>query len=179
MQYELSSGTEVLTAEQITLPAGEYSQVQFVTALFVKGKTPKRWKDFPDGESNWASLPPEEQRQMAEQLKNAVLNGKVKNLWLSFDPYGEDYALNVDFDKGWAALLYNACDECAAAPYDPDRPDGREDAPVDIGGQTPVPKMCAIEDIEKAARIILHFLETGRLSPETKWAVNAQGGLPW
>ena len=179
MKHELSQGTEILTADQITLPTGECGEVKYVTAHFLKGKTPGLWKDFPDGESNWFTLPPEEQTQMAEQLKNAILNGEAKNLWLSFDPYGEDYALNADFDKGWAALLYNACDECAAAPYSPDCPDGQENAPVDIGGQTPVPKMCAIEGMEKAARIILHFLETGKLSPETKWAVNSQGGLPW
>ena len=94
-------------------------------------------------------------------------------------PAGGGDFLSVDFDRGWAALLYNAIDQCAVAPCDPDRPDGREDAPVDIGGQTPVPKMCALEDLEKAARIVLHFLETGRLSPETAWAVNGAGELPW
>ena len=179
MKYELSPGTEILTADQITLPTGECGEVQYVTAHFIKGEPPKLWKDFSDDESNWSALPPEERTRMTEELKNAILSGKVKNLWLSFDPCGEDCALNVDFDKGWAAFLYNACDECAAAPYNPDCPDAWENAPVDIGGQTPVPRMCALEDQEKAARVVLHFLETGKLSPETKWAVNTQGDLPW
>ena len=116
---------------------------------------------------------------MAEQLKNAILNEKVHDICLSFEPWGEDCFLSVDFDKGWAAILYNACDECAAAPCDPDRPDGLEDAPVDIGGQTPVPKMCGVEGLEKAAQIVLYFLETGKLPPETRWAVNMEGDLPW
>ena len=51
--------------------------------------------------------------------------------------------------------------------------------PVDIGGQTPVPKLCGVEGLEKAARIVLYFLQTGKLSPETKWAVNMEGDLPW
>ena len=177
--FKLEEKTQVLCAGEIELPTGEFDQVQYVSARFVKGKTPKRWKDFSDDESNWANLPPEEAQQMAEQLKNAILNGKVQDITLSFEPWGEDCFLSVDFDKGWAAILYNACDECAAAPCDPDRPDGLEDAPVDIGGQTPVPKLCGVEGLEKAARIVLYFLQTGKLSPETKWAVNMEGDLPW
>ena len=178
MTYELPEGTRILSAGEVELPTGECSRVQYVLADFVQGKAPELWKDLPDDERNWSSLPPEEQRRMAEQLRDAIARGAVKDLSLSFDPWGEDYFLSVDFDQGWAAPLYNACDECGAAPYDPDRPDGWEDAPVDIGGQTPVPKMYALEDMEKAARVILCFLETGKLSSESKWAVNSQGGLP-
>lgn len=177
--FKLEEGTKILDVDQFTLPTGEFDRIQFVTARFAKGKTPKSWKNFPDDGSNWASLPPEEARRMAEQLKNAIINGKVHELCLSFEPWGEDYFLSVNFDQGWAAILYNACDECAAAPCDPDRPDGLEDAPVDIGGQTPVPRMCGVEGLEKAARIVLCLLETGKLSAETKWAVDLEGGLPW
>ena len=177
--FKLEEKTQVLCAGEIELPTGEFDQVQYVAVRFEKGKTPKGWKDFSDDESNWANLPPEEVQQMAEQLKNAILNGKVQDITLSFEPWGEDCFLSVDFDKGWAAILYNACDECAAAPCDPDRPGGLEDAPVDIGGQTPVPKLCGVEGLEKAARIVLYFLQTGKLSPETKWAVNMEGDLPW
>ena len=177
--FKLEEKTQILSAGEIDLPTGDFDRIQHVSARFVKGKTPKRWKDFSDDESNWASLPPEEAKLMAEQLKNAIINGKVCDLCLSFEPWGEDYFLSVDFDRGWAAILYNACDECAAAPCGPDRPDGLEDAPVDIGGQTPVPKMCGVDGLEKAARIVLYFLETGKLSPETKWAVNLEGDLPW
>ena len=177
--FKLEEKTQVLCAGEIELPTGEFDQVQYVAVRFEKGKTPKGWKDFSDDESNWANLPPEEVQQMAEQLKNAILNGKVQDIPLSFEPWGEDCFLSVDFDKGWAAILYNACDECAAAPCDPDRPGGLEDAPVDIGGQTPVPKLCGVEGLEKAARIVLYFLQTGKLSPETKWAVNMEGDLPW
>ena len=177
--FKLEEKTQILSAGEIELPTGEFDRIQYAAVRFHKGKTPKCWKDFSDDESNWASLPPEEARLMAEQLKNAILNEKVHDICLSFEPWGEDCFLSVDFDKGWAAILYNACDECAAAPCDPDRPDGLEDAPVDIGGQTPVPKMCGVEGLEKAAQIVLYFLETGKLSPETRWAVNMEGDLPW
>ena len=177
--FKLEEKTQILSAGEIELPTGEFDRIQYAAVRFHKGKTPKCWKDFSDDESNWASLPPEEARLMAEQLKNAILNEKVHDICLRFEPWGEDCFLSVDFDKGWAAILYNACDECAAAPCDPDRPDGLEDAPVDIGGQTPVPKMCGVEGLEKAAQIVLYFLETGKLPPETRWAVNMEGDLPW
>lgn len=177
--FQLSPKTKILTADQIDLPTGDNQQVQYVTAHFAQGKTPKRWKDFPDAESNWANLSPEEARLMAEELKNAIVSGKVRQLWLSFDPWGEDDFLSVDFDRGRAALLYNAIDLCGITPCDPDRPDAWEDAHVDIGGQTAVPMARALEDMDLVARIILYFLENGKLSPETKWAVEPTGGLPW
>ncbi|MCI8423233.1 MAG: hypothetical protein HFF50_06860 [Lawsonibacter sp.] len=176
--FELSEGTQILRADEIDLPTGEFSRIQFVTACFAPGGTPKDWLPFEENESNWASLTPEVQTRMVEQLKGAICGGKVREISLSFEPWGEDHFLSAEFDQGWAAILYNACDECGVALYS-DRPDGLEDAPVDIGGQTPVPKMCAIEDLEKAARAVSCFLETGRLSPETTWAVNLEGDLPW
>ena len=131
--FQPGPGTKILTADQIELPTGDYKEVQHVTAHFVRGKTPKRWKDFPDGESNWANLSPEEARSMAEQLKNAIVYGKIQNLRVSFDPWGEDDFLSVDFDQGRAALLYNAIDLCGISPCDPERPDAWEDAHAEIG----------------------------------------------
>jgi hypothetical protein len=176
--FQLNPKTEILSAEQVDLPTGDFSRIQYAAVCFAPGRTPERWKDFPDGGGNWAGLPPEEARRMAEQLKSAIASGGVQELCLSFDSWGEDYFLYAGFAGGWAAMLYNACDECGAAPCDPDRPDAWEDAHADIGGQTPVPMACALEDLEKAGRIVLCFLETGKLSPETMWAVN-RDGLPW
>lgn len=173
--FQLSPDTEILTAVDL----GGRRRIQYASAAFLRGRTPGGWKDFPDGEGNWARLPTEEALLMAEQLEEAVVKGAVEELCLSFDPWGEDEFLCAFFRGGRAALLYNACDGCGAAPWDPDRPDAWEDAQVDIGGQTPVPMASALEDLEKAGRILRRFLETGTLSPETKWAVNRQGGLPW
>ena len=177
--FQLRPGTNILTGDQIDLPTGDYQEIRYAAVHFLRGETPELWKNFPDGESNWANLSPEEARLMAEQLKNAIVSGKVQNLWLSFDPWGEDYFLSADFDRGRAALLYNAIDLCGITPCGPDRPDAWEDAHVDIGGQTPVPMACALEDMDQTARIILYFLDSGKLSPEIKWAVESTGGLPW
>lgn len=177
--FQLEKNTQILDVEQICLPTGEFDQIQYVAAYFLEGKTPESWKDFQEDECNWASLPLEKARLMSEELNSAITDGNVCGLCLGFEPWGEDYFLSVEFDQGWASMLYNAIDECCAAPCDPERPDGLEEAPVDIGGQTPVPKMCAVERLEKAAQIVLCLLETGGLSAETKWAVNTEGGLPW
>lgn len=42
-------------------------------------------------------------------------------------------------------------------------------APVDIGGQSLVPKRFALDDMSLVARIAAHFLETGQLCPGTQW----------
>lgn len=177
--FQLEKNTQILDAEQICLPTGEFDRIQYVAACFLEGETPEGWRDFQEDAHNWAALPPEKACLMSKELNSAIAAGKVCELCLGFEPWGEDYFLSVEFDQGWAAMLYNAIDACCAAPCDPERPDGLEDAPVDIGGQTPVPKLCAVEGLEKAAQIVQCLLETGKLSPETKWAVNLEGGLPW
>ena len=60
MTHELTEGTRILSADQVILPTGDFDRVQFVTARFEKGRTPKRWKSFSEDEGNWAALPLEE-----------------------------------------------------------------------------------------------------------------------
>ena len=177
--FKLEDGTKILDADHFVLPTGEFDRIQFVAVRFVRDRAPESWKEFEEEDGNWAALSPETGRKMTEELETAIVGGKVRDITLNFDPWGEDYFLSAEFGSGWAAILYNAIDRCVAAPCDPDCPDGLEDAPVDIGGQTPVPKMCGVEGLERAAQIVLYMLETGRLSPETKWAVNLEGDLPW
>ena len=45
-----------------------------------------------------------------------------------------------------------------------------EDAPVEIGGQSPVPKRFALDDLSLAAECVLYFAKTGRLYPAVPWA---------
>lgn len=56
--------------------------------------------------------------------------------------------------------------------YNPAYPKASELCPVQIGGQSPVPKMLAIEDLELAAEIVRYFLENGQLLPGTLWKTN-------
>ncbi|MBT9778008.1 hypothetical protein GPL15_16025 [Clostridium sp. MCC353] len=47
--------------------------------------------------------------------------------------------------------------------------DSQEDAPVNIGRQTPVLKRNALDNLDLAAECVLHFAETGELYPNLKW----------
>ena len=102
--FQLNPKTEILSAEQVDLPTGDFSRIQYAAVCFAPGRTPERWKDFPDGGGNWAGLPPEEARRMAEQLKSAIASGGVQELCLSFDSWGEDYFLYAGFAGGRAAI---------------------------------------------------------------------------
>ena len=44
----------------------------------------------------------------------------------------------------------------------------KEDAPVNIGGQTPVLKRNALDNLDLAAECVLHFAKTGELYPNLK-----------
>ena len=46
---------------------------------------------------------------------------------------------------------------------------GGESAPVEIGGQTPVLKRNALDDLDLAAECVLHFARTGTLYPGLEW----------
>ena len=54
-------------------------------------------------------------------------------------------------------------------PVNPAYKDSKEDAPVDIGGQTPIEKRNALDDLNLAAECVYHFAKTGELSPALKW----------
>ena len=45
-----------------------------------------------------------------------------------------------------------------------------EDAPVEIGGQFPIPKRFTLEDLALAAECALYFARTGKLYPDVQWA---------
>ena len=47
--------------------------------------------------------------------------------------------------------------------------DSGENAPVDIGGQTPVLKRNALDDLRLAAECVLHFAKTGAMYPGLQW----------
>ncbi|MCI8690029.1 MAG: hypothetical protein HFF87_06910 [Oscillibacter sp.] len=175
--YELTAGTVIENGAEASCILARCKGIQFVSVTFC-GKMPESWTALGDDGCNWAALPAAATKAMAADLGTAIRKGHVENVWISFEPWGEDYMLNADFENGWAALLYNAIDESAAALYVP-RPDGAEDAPVSIGGQTPVPKMCAADDLDQAAEALVCFLETGQFHPEMQWAVLEGNDLPW
>lgn len=132
---------------------------------------PSCWKEFPMlEEDNWQNLDTETKEKMIEQLEKSICSGKVKSFVLSQEPWGEGHYLLADFANGWAAISYqNDEDQIYYMPYNPEYDTVEILAPVDAGGQSPVAKMWALDNMELVAKIVRHFLETGQLCPGTKW----------
>lgn len=80
----------------------------------------------------------------------------------------------MDIKAGWAALMFNVWDENGDAvcfqPINEKYDSVEEDAPVEIGGQTPVSKRFALDDMTLAAECAVYFAKTGKLYPGVQWA---------
>lgn len=102
-----------------------------------------------------------------------IRNNQIANSWLALDEYGEGDFLSVDIANRWVALAFNTLDENGIArmyqPINQKYEDSQEDAPVNIGSQTPVLKRNAIDNLDLAAECVLHFAKTGELYPNLKW----------
>lgn len=149
--------------------------VRCVSVDFV-GKQPPAWRAFPyEEEDCWLSLSEEGKAAMTDQLVRAILDDRVHSLILSQEPWGEGHYLCAEFAGGWAAVFYDTGDgEACYSCYNPDYDTVEILAPVEIGGQSPVPKMLALEDMERTAQIVRYFLETGQLCPGTQWVKDGE-----
>lgn len=109
------------------------------------------------------------------KMVRMIRGGTVREVYLSMSEYGggddEDF-LNVDLAHGWAVPAFNYWDEEGEAhmllPVN-SKYSGGESAPVEIGGQTPVLKRNALDDLDLAAECVLHFARTGTLYPGLEW----------
>lgn len=112
-------------------------------------------------------------QKAVDKLVLKIRNNQVSSAWLALGEYGEEDFLSVDIDNGWAALSFNTWDgEGNAHMYQPVNPGynaSQEDAPVNIGGQTPVLKRNALDDLHLASECVLHFARTGGLYPGLEW----------
>ena len=115
-------------------------------------------------------------QEAVDKLVQQIRNGQDRQIFcccLSLDEYAEEDFLSIDMDNGWVALAFNTWDEDGDAhmyqPINPEYEDSEEDAPVQIGGQTPVLKRNALNDLDLAADCVLHFAKTGQLYPNIKW----------
>ena len=102
-----------------------------------------------------------------------IRNNQIANAWLALDEYGEEDFLSVDIANRWVALAFNTWDKNGIAhmyqPINQKYEDSQEDAPVNIGSQTPVLKRNALDNLDLAAECVLHFAKTGELYPNLKW----------
>ena len=111
-----------------------------------------------------------------DKMVRMIRGGTVREVYLSMSEYGggddEDF-LNVDLAHGWAVPAFNYWDEEGEAhmllPVN-SKYSGGESAPVEIGGQTPVLKRNALDDLDLAAECVLYFARTGALYPGVPWA---------
>lgn len=154
---------------------GGYDGIRCVTVDFT-GRPPAGWRDFPHGdypEDNWKNLTPEGRAELAAQLAESIRGGRVEALTASFEPWGEEMFLGGEFAQGWAALWYDDMENGVSYTIrNPDYDSVEELCPVEIGGQSPVAKKWALEDLDLAGRIVEHFLLTGKLLPGTRWLAN-------
>ncbi len=110
-----------------------------------------------------------------DKMVRMIRGGTVREVYLSMSEYGggddEDF-LNMDLAHGWAVPAFNYWDEEGEAhmllPVN-GKYSGGEPAPVEIGGQTPVLKRNALDDLDLAAECVLHFARTGTLYPGLEW----------
>ena len=164
----------MVKGEDVSLPGWEGSTaVRCVSVKFCRGKTPGGWKGFPHKEyeeDNWLNLPQEAREQLAGELAGAIRKENVEELSLSHEPWGEGHSLCGEFAPGWAALWYDGSDEGTVYTIHNGDYETVEDlCPIEVGGQSPVPKMWALEDMEEAARIVCYFLLNGGLAPGSRW----------
>ena len=112
-------------------------------------------------------------QEAVNELSLKIRRNQIASAWLALDEYGEEDFLSVDIDDGWAALSFNTWDEEGNAhmyqPVSPEYVESQEEAPVNIGGQTPVLKRNALNDLNLAAECVLHFAKTGELYPGLEW----------
>lgn len=112
-------------------------------------------------------------QEAVNQLADEIRNHYCGEAWLALDEYGEEDFLAVYMEDDWVSLSFNTWDEDGEAhmyqPVNPKYETSREDAPVSIGGQTPVCKRNALDDSDIAAECVLYFAKTGKLYPELQW----------
>ena len=122
-----------------------------------------------------------EQQQITEQLIQKILQQIPKglNLYLSLDPNGEDDWLEVNCDGEWIALSYSAHlstpEEEYAFSYHPEFAGSEEMTPLNSGGQSPIEKELALQDIQIGVKAVEYFIRTGLLYPGIEWARELPG----
>lgn len=114
-------------------------------------------------------------QSVLDKMAKMIRDGAPHEVYLSMSEYGEDEDfLNIDTAHGWAVPAFNCWDEEGEAhmclPVNEKYPSVEEEAPVYIGGQSPVPKRFALDDLDLAAECALYFARTGALYPGVPWA---------
>lgn len=107
-----------------------------------------------------------------KKLLKKIKKGREEMMYFSLSPFGEGEALQLDTAEGWAALSYDGDEESEIwyTLFNLAHAKDEELAPPQGGGQSPIPKMHATQDLELVADCIAYFIKTGKLYPLAYWA---------
>ena len=116
------------------------------------------------------------------RILNEVLKGIEINLCLDPDGEGCCGCLEVVSDGDWLSLCYDHEETETYFCYNQEFADTMEQleevdlgdenvyAPIDYGGQSPVPKFQAITDMDAGVKAVAYFIRTGERYPGIDWA---------
>ncbi len=112
--------------------------------------------------------------EVLNELAELIRTEKIDSLHIALDENGEENLFTMDIQSHWAALMYTRWNKDGNAvcfhPINEKYPGVEEDAPVEIGGQSPVARRFALEDLNLAAECAVYFAKTGKLYPGIPWA---------
>lgn len=116
-------------------------------------------------------------RKVLDELLQLVRDGQMSSVSMEREGADDAEFFTVDIEGDWSApVLYNAWDEVDGRltfqPFEAKYflAKDEEDAPVSIGGQTPIPKWFALDDLERTVQCVDWFARTGQLYPGIHWA---------
>ncbi len=111
---------------------------------------------------------------VVNKMSELIRTGKINSIFLSLDENGEENFLTIDLENGWAAPTFNRLGKQGKTffyqPINDQYANVEEKAPVQIGGQTPVAKRFALNDLDLVAKCATYFAKTGKLYPGIQWA---------
>ncbi len=112
-------------------------------------------------------------QEAVEKLARQIQKNQISSACLALDEYGEEDFFYVEMAHGWASLSFHTWDEKGEShmyqPVNSQYDVSLEEAPVLIGGHTPVLKRNALDDLGLAAECVVYFAKTGKLYPDLKW----------
>lgn len=114
-----------------------------------------------------------ESGEITEEVISQILSQIPKGIEVYFflDPYGETDFLEVICDGEWLALGYSSRGgQENYYSYNPAFAGTEELCPLTSGGQSPIEKYLALNDIEAGRDAVAYFIRTGGLYPGIDWA---------
>lgn len=130
---------------------------------------PEDFAKYYVGRYPYVTLTGEVISDLTDRLSLEIKNGNIRSVCISVDDAVETNFMTVDIEQGWAAVLVLYNEEEYYHSYNSKYEGVNEAAPPLIGGQSPVPKKLAIDDLETAAGCIVHYINTGQLYPDIRW----------